>query len=228
VKHLKHPATIIAAVALFVAFGGGAAAYASGLINGSQIKNHSIPAKKLTASAVASLRGKRGPAGPAGPTGAQGPQGIQGTQGIQGIQGPIGPSSAASSYDSGGSSLTTDAEVVGTLTLAAGNYVVMANTTLYDNTDASNTILCWLNDSNAGEFDRTYSQTGSAANHQVSVSMVGPLTSTGSTVTANCNSANPSNTQAFYTHVTAIKVGSVAGTLGRFSAPRTLSPKASN
>ena len=45
-KQLKHPATIIASVALFLALGGGAVAYASGLINGSQIKNHSIPAKK--------------------------------------------------------------------------------------------------------------------------------------------------------------------------------------
>jgi len=63
-KHLKHPATIVSAVALFVAFGGGAAAYASGLIPGSQIKNHSIPAKKLTASAIKSLHGARGPAGP--------------------------------------------------------------------------------------------------------------------------------------------------------------------
>lgn len=96
-KHLKHPATIIAAVALFIAFGGGAAAYASGLINGSQIKNHSIATKKLTKKAIKQLHGARGARGPAGPTGAtgatgaQGPQGIQGTQGIQGVQGPPGP-----------------------------------------------------------------------------------------------------------------------------------------
>jgi hypothetical protein len=63
-KHLRHPATIISAVALLVALGGGAAAYASGLISGSKIKNHSIPAKKLTASAIKSLHGARGPAGP--------------------------------------------------------------------------------------------------------------------------------------------------------------------
>ena len=83
-RFLKHPATAIAAIALFVALGGGAA-WASGLISGSQIKNHSIPAKKLTKSAVKSLRGQRGTRGPAGPTGPQGPQGVQGTQG------PAGP-----------------------------------------------------------------------------------------------------------------------------------------
>jgi hypothetical protein len=92
VKHLKHPATIIAAIALFVALGSGA--YASGLINGSQIKDHSIATKKLTKKAVSSLRGQRGPrgaTGATGATGAQGSQGIQGAQGIQGVQGPPGP-----------------------------------------------------------------------------------------------------------------------------------------
>lgn len=74
-KYLRHPATVIAAVALFVALGGGAVAYASGLISGSQIRNHSIPARKLTRAAIRSLHGKRGQRGPAGPAGPQGPGG---------------------------------------------------------------------------------------------------------------------------------------------------------
>jgi hypothetical protein len=53
----KHPATVIAALALFVALGGGAA-LASGLISGKQIANHSIPAKKLTAAAIKTLQGQ--------------------------------------------------------------------------------------------------------------------------------------------------------------------------
>lgn len=86
-RFLKHPATVIATVALFVAIGGGTAAYASGLINGSQIKNHSIAAKKLTKSAISSLRGQRGPAGPAGPAGPTGPQGPKGDTGSTGLTG---------------------------------------------------------------------------------------------------------------------------------------------
>jgi hypothetical protein len=77
-KYLKHPATVIAALALFIASGGGAAAYASGLISGSQIKNHSIAEKKLSEKAIKALRGQRGPrgsVGPAGPTGPPGPAG---------------------------------------------------------------------------------------------------------------------------------------------------------
>jgi hypothetical protein len=46
------PALIISLVALIVALGGGAAAYASGLISGSQIMNHSIAEKKLTKDAI--------------------------------------------------------------------------------------------------------------------------------------------------------------------------------
>jgi hypothetical protein len=58
---------MVSLVALVVALGG--TAYASGLISGSQIKNHSIPAKKLTQSAITSLHGQRGPRGPRGPQG---------------------------------------------------------------------------------------------------------------------------------------------------------------
>lgn len=70
-KRLTHPATIIAAVALFVAFSGGAAAYANGLISGSHIKNHSISEKKLTRKAIKAL-------------GAQGSNGAAATQVIAG------------------------------------------------------------------------------------------------------------------------------------------------
>ena len=91
-KHLKHPATILAAVALFVGLGGGAVAYASGVISGSQIKNHSIAEKKLTKNAIKALRGKRGPhgpMGPQGPTGATGPQGPNGVVAIKAFAGPV-------------------------------------------------------------------------------------------------------------------------------------------
>lgn len=106
-KHLRHPATVIAALALFVALGGGAA-WAGGLIRGSQIKNHSISTRKLTKRAIHSLRGQRGPAGsqgtpgtPGGPrgqkgdTGATGAQGSKGNTGATGAQGPKGDTGAA-------------------------------------------------------------------------------------------------------------------------------------
>jgi hypothetical protein len=87
-KALKQPATVIATLALFVALGG--AAEASGLIPGSRIKNHSIATKKLTKSAIKSLRGRRGQRGPAGPAGATGPAGAAGRAGASGLAGPPG------------------------------------------------------------------------------------------------------------------------------------------
>jgi Collagen triple helix repeat (20 copies) len=85
----KHPATIIAACALFVALGSGAAV-ASGLVSGKRIINHSIPQSKLTRSAISSLRGQKGRTGPQGPAGAQGPKGATGATGLIGPMGPIG------------------------------------------------------------------------------------------------------------------------------------------
>jgi hypothetical protein len=96
VKGLKHPATILAALALFVALGGGAA-WASGLISGSSIKNHSIAEKKLTNKAIKALHGQRGPRGPRGATGATG---AAGAAGAQGPPGPAGPSNTVRWNDS--------------------------------------------------------------------------------------------------------------------------------
>jgi hypothetical protein len=67
----------IALLALFVALGGTSFAAAT-LINGSQIKPHTIAKNRLTNRAIAQLRGNRGPAGPAGPAGQRGPTGPQG------------------------------------------------------------------------------------------------------------------------------------------------------
>lgn len=104
-KHLKHPATIIAAVALFVALGGGTVAYASGLINGSKIKNHSISKKKLTNKAVKQLKGSRGPAGPAGAPGAPG---------APGATGPQGPGGKIVTFDATATTSTPTAKALGT------------------------------------------------------------------------------------------------------------------
>ena len=72
------PAMVVAVAALFVALSGAAVAGTTALINGSQIKDHSIALKKLTPLAVVALRGHagaKGPAGAAGPAGPAGPAG---------------------------------------------------------------------------------------------------------------------------------------------------------
>ena len=204
-KFLKHPATIIATVALFVAFGGGAAAYASGLINGSQIKNHSIAAKKLTKSAIKSLHGQRGPTGPQGATGATG---------ATGAQGPAGISSAKSTYVAGPiayNGLTT----IASMTLTAGSYVLLGNATIADGTENEDTV-CYL--MNGGTtIDQNYTATQSAGPTQSSISLMGPMTTTGGTVSVQCLSGAAS-TNAYYTHIVAMQVGAVSGTASHTSA----------
>lgn len=54
---LKHPATLLAALALFVALGSGAAT-AGGLISGRQLANHSVPESKLTYRAIGALQSR--------------------------------------------------------------------------------------------------------------------------------------------------------------------------
>jgi hypothetical protein len=53
----------------------------AGTITGKQIKSRSLPAGKLSANAIAQLRGAQGPAGPTGPAGAAGPAGPEGPHG---------------------------------------------------------------------------------------------------------------------------------------------------
>jgi hypothetical protein len=67
-------------------------ARAAALISGKAIKPGSIPANRLSKSAVASLRGHAGPAGAQGPKGDAGPQGIAGETGSMG---PAGQSATA-------------------------------------------------------------------------------------------------------------------------------------
>jgi len=104
---------IVTAIILAAVISGSAGA-ASLLIDGSKLKNHSVPVTKLTASAVQSLQGQRGPRGAQGPAGDDGTQGIQGVQGIQGAQGLAGPP-GLSGYGSGtGSSVSVAAGTQGT------------------------------------------------------------------------------------------------------------------
>lgn len=75
-------ALALSAIAFAIAVSG-TAAMAGGLIDGSQISNHSIHRSKLAKDARG-LRGFRGFTGPQGPVGSQGPVGPQGPKGDDG------------------------------------------------------------------------------------------------------------------------------------------------
>lgn len=200
----RHPATIIASLALFVALGGGAA-LASGLISGTKIVNHSIAEKKLTGAAIKALRGQQGPAGAPGPKGASGDQGIPGPKGDTGA---IGPSSATSASFPEANVFGTSGTIA-SLTLGAGSYLVTGNTTVIDALAAA-TAVCMLDDSIAGTIDTSSTSTDTAT-PRASLHLLAPLVTNGSTVKIDCVSSD-SNDSAALTHLAAIKVGSVSGT----------------
>jgi collagen triple helix repeat protein len=90
---------VVACAALVIALGGTSLA-AANLINGSQIKRHTIAKDRLTKKAIRQLKGNRGPRGPQGPTGAQGPSGATGATGAKGATGAQGPAGVANVYRS--------------------------------------------------------------------------------------------------------------------------------
>src|SRR5437763_16091561 len=93
----------IALLALFLVLGGTSFAAAT-LINGSQIKKHSIAKNRLTNKAIKQLKGNRGPRGLQGAAGAAG---AQGARGATGAQGPQGPGGSTLTYDANASASTT-------------------------------------------------------------------------------------------------------------------------
>lgn len=78
------PSMVVAMVALAVALSGTAVAASTGLIMGTQIKDHTVSASKLTPNAVRFLRGQAGTTGPQGVQGTAGPAGAPGANGVNG------------------------------------------------------------------------------------------------------------------------------------------------
>lgn len=203
-KALKHPATVIALLALFVALGGGAALAAGGLISGKKIVNHSIPAKKLTAAAVKALHGLRGPVGPQGPKGAAGARGLTGPKGDPG---PVGPSSATAAHANGPVGIGTTRTLLTSLYLLPGSYVITAKAVIDNEVASGNFVTCYLHD--GVDLDRAATEADTSA-AESTVSLLAPLATSGSTVDLECSS-DLTGTSATFARLVAIKVGSVTG-----------------
>jgi hypothetical protein len=112
------PSMIVALVALFVALSG--TAVASGLMSGTQIRNHTIGAAKLTPNAITFLRGNTGPQGTVGPVGSVGPAGGFDISKVTYVQGPVAdlaPGQVASYFATCPS---------GTKVIAGGGYTSLA------------------------------------------------------------------------------------------------------
>jgi hypothetical protein len=121
-RHLQRH--FVGYLALFVALGGTSFA-AAALINGAQIKPHTIPKNRLTNSAISSLtasRGPRGAAGPAGATGPAGPAGPAGAPGPAGVSGYQRVSALAVAVPTGGADVSALAECPAGKQAISGSY----------------------------------------------------------------------------------------------------------
>ena len=135
------PATLIAAIALFIVVGGTATA-ASGLINGAKIKNNTVAGKKLKNKSV--TKNKLAPATIKALSGKQGPKGEQGVPGKDGIVSPT-----AAVFNS--MNIPADAEMaMGSINVPSGRYMVTATVNITSN--ATDPISCGISANNGGGF----------------------------------------------------------------------------
>jgi hypothetical protein len=153
-----------------------------------------------------------GPPGPKGATGARGPTGAQG------LTGPQGPSNGFSAYNLGPASIPQDnaAHTVASLTVPAGSYMVIGKALIYNSSGGQALDTCDLvppGGSYNGGTDIDQSTASTDPVYWVSeetLSLVGPLTTGGGTITLQCVSTlDP--TSAYDSHLAAIKLATVTG-----------------
>jgi hypothetical protein len=187
-------ANVMATVAFFAAFGGGAyaaTALPANTIGTKQLKNRAVTPAKVAPSTIVLFKGTKGD------TGGQGQQGIPGPQGVHGDTGPIGPSNAYF-----GSSFGTQASV----SVPAGDYVVFAQGDFDNANPATETGQCTLA-SPEGPFGGTDSVTiASGESEEGSTQGVVHLSSEGS-ITSSCSAGVGTFVNST---IVAIKVGTAS------------------
>jgi hypothetical protein len=214
----RTPAVLVGALAALLAGGGYAFASRGGAIHACVRKGSHLlytdRCKKGDKKLSWNRAGRRGPRGATGSEGAPGPEGPPGPQGVPGLE---GPSSGYSTYQQRavGIPIPNDnlGHTVASLTIPAGSYMVIAKTTVQNANSGEALDTCDLiapgGSSNNAAIDESTSSTGS--NEFATLSLVGPLTTGGGTLSLRCVSGL-NNTEAYDTHLTAIKLGSVTGT----------------
>ena len=213
-RNLSKLAAALGAAALLIAAGGGYALASSsgGTItacvrhNGGTLYEASKCAKHDS-----TLRwSKQGPQGSQGP---QGPQGLEGSPGAPGAPGARGPSNGYSSLDDGPISINSSAETpVVSVTLPAGNYIVLAKLVPFAASGGTDAAVCDLLDPTGVLVDRGESVVNSSTISFDTVTLAGPLTTAGGgTARVQCKADIGSGIEILHAHLTAIALGSVTG-----------------
>jgi hypothetical protein len=122
---------IVALVALVAALGGTAAATRYLVFSPKQLKPGVI-SERLLSKAVRVKLARHANTGNTGPAGPTGPKGAQGDKGDKGDQGPVGPSVGYSASRTTELALQFGGNIVTTLAVPAGSYVVNANVEIFN------------------------------------------------------------------------------------------------
>jgi hypothetical protein len=148
------PTAVIAMLALFIAIGGTATA-ASGLINGSKLKNNTVSGKKLKNKTI--TKKKLAPATI---------KALKGNQGPKGADGIVAPTYAE--FDS--LNLPANTELaMGTVNVPAGKYMVTATSRVFSNGTAI--FSCGLSANNGGGFSQSATWSSPAASSRTTLPM---------------------------------------------------------
>jgi hypothetical protein len=176
---------------------------------------------------TAGAKGDQGVAGIQGPKGDKGDQGIQGPQGIQGVPGTPGATGSTAAFSVGPTGRFGNVEVqpnnaqapvsIGTLTLPAGTYLVLANVTFVNGAgfafqDNSRQIRCgfgWLGGLGNPTTDVDVPGGSSSA---LAVQTIVEQTASGS-ISLNCRSESGASDRSFVEPtnltITALRLGSL-------------------
>lgn len=143
-----------------------------------------------------------------------GPQGSTGAGGPMGPAGPISPSSGFTSYNASQVAINNSGNTtVDSVVVPAGTYIVTAKTVgAISPPGAIDKTLCVLVDPSGTTVDTTQSNVDSATIALNAMTLVGPVTTTGGTITLRCQSVAGNNTHMDNSHIAAIKLGVVTGT----------------
>jgi hypothetical protein len=144
-------------------------------------------------------QGPQGPVGATGATGATGPRGLTG---------PQGPSNAFTAYNSGFVAVT-GATTVESVAVPAGSYVVIAKV-VPDGPSAQTDGHCDLKNPSGSVVDSAAASLNPSNNFFQTVSLTGPVTTTGGNISVVCSSSAGA-LDMFYPHISAIQVGTVTG-----------------
>jgi hypothetical protein len=198
---------IVALVALVAALGGTAAA-ARYLVSSPKQLKPGIITERLLAHSVRVKLARVGNTGNTGPAGPVGPKGAKGDKGDLGPQGPVGPSAAYAAIGTA-TDLNSGSNIVVSVSVPAGIYVIHANVNIVNKDTATVTVPCTLEDTDNTPLDPVgQSVTGNNAKEVIGLDAAFTLSAAGG-FRVDCTEGGGQSLHLDGARLTVIRVGAL-------------------